>query len=433
MELTHFSTTVIQGLDLCADRALKGHANRIKHGDDFTGSNPTRFGSIVHEVAELVHRFDARGEASPDPTELFDQVWRDHYLTDYEYYDLGRDQVSDFIDRTLFDRNGVTIATEFPFIIDLVELQVWPIPTENRQGKVSASYRKKFIQRTCKKIKDRGGVPVVSMMDRIDRVSETELEIFDYKTNAMQFTTDQVENSVQLALYDMAVRAHWPETEEVKCTFDLFRHGRQATVFDDRRREALRSHMINLWYQVHNWDKVLPTLNQFCGWCDFKQDCPVYANAVAGKLIHPFVDDAPLVEVYDEYTKLKQVEKLARERASEYGAVIMAAIVDDNDGSPVPLDEDRELYLQTNPRYEYPMMDVLPILKKGKALSWLLQAGKISKPSLDRAAKGHKLADQITATLVTTYASPTIKARKTEAAKEADKKAKKKSTKKRKK
>ena len=407
MEITHFSTTVIQGLGLCSSRALQSHVTRIKHGDDYTGSNPTRFGSIVHEVAELVHQYDGKGEASPDPNEIFDEVWRKHYLVDYDYYELGRDQIAGFIDRTLYERDGITIATEFPFILDLVELQLWPIPVD-----VTFKQRSAFVKKICKKVKDRGGVPVVSMIDRVDRVSETQLEVFDYKTNMMQFTTDQVDNSIQLALYDMAVRSHWPDTEDVKCTFDLFRHGRQSTIFDEHRIETIRSHMINLWHQVHGWDEPLRTLNQYCGWCEYKQNCPVYAKAVGGELIHPFVDDASIADAFTEHTKLKQVEKLAKNRAAEYGAVIMAAIMDDNDGEPVSLDDGRELYLQANPRYEYPMMDVLPILKKGKALAWLLQAGKLSRPNLDRAAKGHKLADEIKSTLVTTYASPSLKARK---------------------
>lgn len=409
MQIPWFSTTVIQGLDLCGWRALTQHELRIEYGDDFTGSNPTRFGSIVHEVAETVHRLDAEGEASPDPTDLFDQIWRNHHLTDFDYFTLGRDQVSDFIDRTLFDRNGVTIATEWPFIIDMVQLQVWPIPVD-----VTTKKRKAFIKRTCKKVKDRGGVPVISMIDRIDRVSDTEYEIYDYKTNAMPFTTDEVENSIQLALYDMAVKSHWSEAEEVKCTFDMFRHGRQSTIFDEHRIEAIRVYIINLWHQVHNWDgDPLRTLNKYCGWCDFKQDCPVYAEALSGSLVHPFAADSmDIGEVFDEFTKLKMVEKLAKERAKEYGAVIMTGIMDENDGDPLPLDDERELYLQLNPRYDYPMNLVLPILRDGGALSWLKQVAKLSRPGLDRAMKGHKLADEIAPLLNTSFASPSIKMRK---------------------
>ena len=128
MKVKQFSTTVIQGLALCPDRALTDHLIRLEHGDDYTGSNPTRFGSIVHEVAEVAHQYDQAGEASPPPTEIFDEVWRRHFLVDFDYHDSGRDLISAFIDRTLFDRNGVTVATEWPFIIDIIEMEVIPIP-----------------------------------------------------------------------------------------------------------------------------------------------------------------------------------------------------------------------------------------------------------------------------------------------------------------
>ncbi len=414
MEIPWFSTTSIQGLDLCAYKALEEHAQRIEHGDDFTGSNPTRFGSIVHEVAQEVHKFDKEGKASPDPVDVFDDIWRRHHLTDFSYFDLGRDSITAFIDRTLFDRNGVTVATEWPFIIDLVELEVWPIPTD-----VTPAKRKKFIERICKKVRDRGGVPVISMIDRIDKVSDEEYEIYDYKTNAQPFTTEQVEQSIQLALYDMAVRSYWVSDDdkdvEIKCVFDLFRHGRQATIFAPEDVETIRKYIINLWHQVHSWDEPLRTLNTFCGWCNFREDCPVYEKAIHGKLISSFAPDGLLMEeVYAEFDLLRNVEKLAKTRKEEFGKTIMTAIMENNDGDPLPMEdeEDRELYLQLNPRYEYPPEAVIPILQKIGSVSWLKWCAKISRPALEKLIKAHEYKDRIQSTLITTFASPSVKVRK---------------------
>lgn len=408
MDIPWFSTTVIQGLELCAVRALVGHEERIEHGDDFTGSNPTRFGSIVHEVAEVVHEYDAKGDASPEPLDVFDDVWRRHHLTDQDYFSLGRGAIEAFIDRTLFERNGVTIATEWPFIIDLVEMEVHPIPVDLPLAK-----RKAFLVRTCKRIKKRGGVPVISMIDRIDRVSKTELEIFDYKTNAQPFTRYQVEESIQLALYDMAVRAHWPKVKEVLCTFDLFRHGRQATRFPDEDRERIRAYIINLWHQVHEWDEPVPSLNAFCGWCDYRYDCEVYAQAVEGELLNEFAPEGlSVAELWEEYQLVKNVEKLAKARASAFGAVIVGTITDDNDGEPLPVDDEHEIYLQLNPRYEYPIESVLPILQREGAVSMLKWAGSISRPGLDKLIKAHPAKDEIESKLLTTFASPSLRKRK---------------------
>ena len=411
MDIPWFSTTSIQGLDLCAFRALESHKERIEHGDDFTGSNPTRFGSIVHEVAQEVHRLDQAGKASPDPVDIFDDVWRRHHLTDFSYYDFGRDSITDFIDRTLFDRNGVTIATEWPFIIDLVELQVWPIPVD-----VTPIKRKAFIKKTCKKITDRGGVPVISMIDRIDHVDGDEYEIFDYKTNAIPFTTDQVEESIQLALYHMAVQSWWGTGEDlnIKCVFDLLRHGRQSTIFTPERIETIRQYIINLWAQVHAWDEPLRTLNTFCGWCDYRETCSVYKSAIHGDLINSYAPDGLSIStVYAEFAELKIVQKLADTRAKEFGSVLMAHIMDDdNDGKPIPIGDDKEVYLQLNPRYEYPPASVIPILQEIGSISWLKWCGKISRPGLDKLIKAHPDKDRIQRTLLTTFASPSLKSRK---------------------
>lgn len=404
MEIPYLSTTLIKNWPICQLRALQSHLIRVEEGDGDWGSLPTRFGTIVHDVAEEMHKLDMEGKTA-DPLEMFDKLWRSSHLADFDYYEFGRSSIAEFIDRTLFHREGVTIATEFGFILDLVDMVV--VPTEGLS-------RDEFLAE-CKKITDRGGIPVASKIDRVDRISKTKLEVYDYKTNRQPFTRSEVDNSEQLALYHMAAQAMWPEVKEIRCVFDMLRHGRFPTVFDQDRLDTIHAFIINIWYQIQEADYPVPELNQYCGWCEYKEKCPVYAEALAGDLTHPYApgDDMSTEELWKIYQDLKAVSKHADYRAKEFAQTIQARLVKDNGGKPLPLNGEKEIYLQLNPRYEYPIEDVYAVLKKHKAVSLLTRCAKVSKPNLERALRGRvKLKEQISPLLKKSFASPTLRTRK---------------------
>lgn len=403
--LSYLNTSFVSGYPLCPYRATRSQEERSKKGNDAGGNDPTRFGQIVHRVAERMHVLDMAGETA-EPMALFDEEFRASPLASFDYYQLGRDKLEEFIDRTLYNRNGPTIAAEITFLLDLVHLTCVVIEDAH-----TPAARAK-VKRLSQKILLQGGVPFVSTIDRVDRVDPTFLEVHDYKTNRSPFSNDEVDNSMQLLVYDIAVRCLWPETERVVCVFDLIRYGRFPTEFTDERRETGRLYLINIWHQAQN-ERPLPTLNPYCSWCDYKLDCGVYAAAVAGDLTHPFTagEEMTLEEMWQAYRDCRQVEKLAGERAVQFYEVI-GAVITEHDAKPVPLSKDDELYFQLNPRYEYPIEAVFAILQRREALSWLKFISRITNTELERFLKGKpELREEINAAMRTTYVKPTIKKR----------------------
>lgn len=401
MDVRYLSTTLIKNYPICGVRALDGHLKRLEEGDGEWGSNPTRFGTVVHDVAEEMHQLDMKGKTA-DPMQLFDKHWRLSNLSDFDYYEFGRETIAEFIDRTLYNRNGVTIATEFGFILDLVDGGVWP----------TADMSKSEFDKTCAKIVKKGGVPVASKIDRIDRLPDGSLEIFDYKTNRQPFTRSEVDNSEQLFIYDMAARSLYPDAPDITCIFDMLRHGRFRTRFSDEKREAIRNFIINLWHQIKKDTIVEPQLNTFCSWCEIKENCQVYAAALIGDINHPAAspDEMTDAEMWNAYDKLQIVAKLAKERADAFKEVIIAKVIDEG---PIPIDDTYEMSLIQNPRYEYPILDVFSVLKKRGAISLLTKCASISKPSLEKAIRGRvELQSEIAPLLQKTFAKPTLKKRK---------------------
>lgn len=407
-DILYLSTSLVAAWDLCGMRAVSNHRTRLEEGDDESGQAPLAFGNIVHEVAEEYHQREMSGQDVPDPIELFDERWSTYQITDLDYYELGRSNIEGFLERTLFDREGDTIAVELPFIMDLTHGEIWPLWGVDQPA----------IEDLAKAIVERGGVPIRSKIDRIDRDGNF-FEVYDYKTNAMPFTRDEVDNSLQLFIYDQAVRALYPEAEHVRCTFDMLRHGRFSTIFEPSKREILTAYLQNIWTQITTLEPR-PTLNKFCSWCHLKQDCEVYQDALGHEVSAVETDEMTPEDLWAEYDELSNVKKIVRDRRSELKGAIHAHI-QENDGKPIQIGEDREIYLVMNPKYEYPIDDAYEIFKRHDALSLLKQCASISRPKLDRAVRGRvPLIESFKKVLDTYYVSPTPKVRKAKDASDSD-------------
>lgn len=409
MKINWLSTTFIKNWTVCQMRTMFDHEKRVDTEDDDFGSSATRFGTLVHNTAERVHKGEIMGEAL-DPMEVFQDELGKSQGINWDYFSFGYDVIGDFIDRTLYDRQGQTVSVEMPFLLDIVHMEIHDISDMDIDE----------VKKLAAKMVKRGGVPVRSMIDRIDKVAETEYEVYDYKSNYQPFSRDEVEESTQLALYHMAVKALYPEATKIRCVFDMVRHGRFPTIFDSERLEKLRVYMVGIWNQVRNSAYPVPELNKFCSWCDYKGNCPEYIEAMNEDYVNAIQimentenDSEALDSLYAAYRKLKTVEKLAKERSKEFSAVAMEAIRM-NGGKPIPIgDGESELYLQANPRYNYPIDEVWPVFERFESLSILRKALSISKPTLERAMKGRtKLIEAVEPLMETDFVSPSLRKRK---------------------
>lgn len=402
MKIQHLSTSLLTGWPVCPARTWDEYEQRLEEGDSMEGSDPTRFGSVVHDVAERVHQMAMRGEEVPDPVEIFDEVWREHKCSDYEYYLLGRTNIEEFLDRTLYERNGETIGVEVVFCMDVVSEKIW----------LHDQVNDKLVQKIIKG----GGVPVISKIDRIDRVDDQMVEVFDYKTNVLPYTRWQVENSVQLGTYDLAARLIYPEVEEVRCVFDMLRFGRQPVIFDDIQRDSLRHYLIDMWQQIRATEEPEERINQYCRWCHRRSICGAYQQALLGDVQPIVTDDTDdpdqLGHLFDEYDHLKNREKLIKARADEIKD-IFAALYSKNGGKPITIGENQEVYFSPNPRYEYNTREVWEVLKRNDALTLLLDTANIGKTAMDRALKGRsELREQVLPLLQKKHVSPTMRKRR---------------------
>lgn len=329
----------------------------------------------------MLMEYDATPEEFSDEFlyEVFDRQWRHNTCTDFELYAVGRDKIADFIRRSIFNRQGVTIATELLFVIDLETLKVWTPANRDEVAKI------------VDRIIAMGGIPAVSEIDRLDQISETHFEVYDYKTNILPFTRDEIENSLQLGLYDLVVRSLYPKAERVTCVYDMLRHGRFPVDFSDAFREYLRNFLINMWYQIKEAERPEEKLNKYCRWCEVRGDCATYRAALESPMPTVLTEriDTPegIQALYRELEHLGNVVKAAEQRQKEIKEAITAKIVKDTMGKPYQVG-DGEYYLQPNPRYEYDKRGVLEVLREHQATIMLPDLmGTVSKAAVERATR----------------------------------------------
>jgi hypothetical protein len=411
MNVRHLSTTLISNWDDCPKRAARSYLNRLVHGDDNEGTNPTRFGTVVHAVLEEIHHdlmTETIGDSGLDSDEIIMGYFRRHWswgtCYDLEFFSLGSDKLGEFVRKSVRNRLGNTIATELLFVYDIVTEQVWVIDHRNE------------VTEIVDEILSWGGVPVVSEIDRLDRINEDTFEVHDYKTNILPFTRDQIENSKQLGVYDLVVRALYPEARNVSCVYDMLRHGRFPVEFNDDFRERLRAFLAALWRQIKATEEPEARINQYCRWCEIRSSCKAYAQALEAPIppILTETTDTPegIATLYAESERLSNLIKIAEERNKEIKGAIIAKVVQDGMGEPLQMGE-REYYLIQNPRYEYDKAGVFKALEKAKSLILLPDIISISKQSVDRLIKRRpELKGELEHLVQKKFVSPTLKSRK---------------------
>lgn len=415
--LEYLSTTLINNYGDCPFRALESHFNRQTHGDDNEGTDATRFGTIIHTVMEQVHQSIMQNGSFDESKvpEIYESTWKTSQCYDMALYELGKNGIRQFVSRSLHRRIGTTVSIELEFVYDVEADEVF-ITMEGTK------YTRKYY---ADMVRARGHTPVVSKIDRIDRVSDVEYEVYDYKTNILPFTREQIETSKQLGIYNLVVRALYPDAEKIWCVFDMFRHGRFPVEFpQDWLDNTLRPFLSNLWTQMNSrLENPEPKLNQYCRWCDYRGNCVEYQHALTFDVRSILTEDIDTPEgfsqMFDESTALANLVKVAEARRKEINGMVIAKIETEGMGDPLQYGE-REYYLQANPRYTIKPQKMWDFLSKKKSTLLFPLMVSVSKTSMEKALKTRpELIDEIEdeGLIEKAYATPTPKARKLKAGK----------------
>ena len=238
-----------------------------------------------------------------------------------------------------------------------------------------------------------GPFEVLGFIDRVDWIDDETVEVIDYKTNHQLFTRDEVDTSLQMSLYEVAVRRLWPWAKKVKLTFWMLRHGvrQQTTRTEEQLADAL-AYVETLGRQTETATEYPARLNTNCSYCDHRKQCPAYAEALRGKREFIVEDLTDLEGVAREREEVARLAKALYARKEELEDILKAQL------------KERDELVLGGVRYrmfattslDYPLEPTLTLLADATGLSRdevLGKLGAIDKKALDALLKslGKKL------------------------------------------
>jgi len=238
-----------------------------------------------------------------------------------------------------------------------------------------------------------GPFEVLGFIDRVDWIDDETVEVIDYKTNHQLFTRDEVDTSLQMSLYEVAVRRLWPWAKKVKLTFWMLRHGvRQETTRTEEQLADALAYVETLGRQTETATEYPARLNTNCSYCDHRKQCPAYADALKGKREFIAEDLADLEGVAREREEVARLAKALYARKEELEDILKAQL------------KERDELVLGGVRYrmfattslDYPLEPTLSLLADATGLSRdevLGKLGAIDKKALDALLKslGKKL------------------------------------------
>lgn len=116
-----------------------------------------------------------------------------------------------------------------------------------------------------------GDYQVRGFIDRIDKISDFEYKVVDYKTNK----NPKYLNNFQLLLYALAIKDMWPEVQKITGSYVLLKHQCKTLdyEFSEQDYEKTIERVRKIGHTIDTsitWEKKPSVL---CNWCEYQAIC----------------------------------------------------------------------------------------------------------------------------------------------------------------
>lgn len=304
----------------------------------------TKFGSIMHEVCEIIMRTYRDTGIVLDPVNILNDVWKKYDLTGLDTYE----EIKGLL-QTYFKANPVDKRGDTPVIIE----QEW-------RGELGGC--------TFGLMVDYAGIKKKNPKIGILR---------DYKTNRMPFTVADLQSSLQLRIYQIVLQRHlMPEVEKWIAGYDLFYYGwQQCKAFTEDDLKSAEDYVANVYHQITTDNVWEEKLNNYCGYRECRHTCPTYQKALKnGEVSHiKYVNDANTdwAAIDHEREEMTALGKAAYNRKSELEAMLKYHVeeVTRQGGKVVINGQELMIYSQSQPAFNYD--DVYRVLLSANRLDLL--------------------------------------------------------------
>lgn len=344
----------------------------------------TKFGSIMHEVVEQAMKIYRDMGIVANPVTLLDEAWTHYDLQGFADYDQARTLLLQY-----FQANPVDNRPDVPLLIE-----------EEWRGEL-------------------GGVTFGLVFDYVGQMKGQNVGLLrDYKTNRMPFTPNDLQNSLQLRIYELVLKRHYfPEFEKWIAGYDLFFHGWQRCPdWTDDDLQRAEDYVSVIATQIQNDNVWEERINNYCCYRECRHTCEAYQKLMkskASELSAVKIDSTDLEEVERERVRMQAIEKTAKGRVQECSDILKAEIEERAKLDGKLIIDGKELSLYANQTSSYRYQDTRNMLLVQGKLDLLDDCLSISKTKLDAKLKGDpSLKLQLAGCMSTNYASPYIVTKK---------------------
>lgn len=392
-ELDYLSISKISTYQQCPYKFKEIYMTHDGVDDDDNGNVYTWFGTILHEVMDRSTKAWEDNGIKINPLVLYDEAWRENQLSDLTMYKEGRDLILEwFRIHPIGSLPYKTLSTEFEW-----------------RGKLS-----EIMENVPKELEN---MYFGCQFDYVGELDETTAILKDYKSNRRPYTAVDLEDSLQLQMYEIILRKVYPQYTNWITGYELFRFGwQQCGERSVEDLEAIKSFVINIGMQIVNDTKFDQTLNGLCGYCNLRHKCKRYCDFVNDpkrEIDTIKVDTTDMVAVNEAREQFGTLERIVKGRKDELSAIVKIEVENSVVKGEKLVIDGKELYLQaqSRPTYNYySVRDVMAVQGKAGLLESCIT---INKTKLDKIAKEDpQLAMMLTQCTVEGFSAPYLLQRK---------------------
>ena len=196
-----------------------------------------------------------------------------------------------------------------------------------------------------------------------------------------------------------------PKYKRIILCLDYLRSEPAFTYRSYRERKSFTQYMLAVYNEMLSLKEkdATATLNEFCNWCDFKDECPEYRKAAAAneKLEKKNPESCTDGELASEYVRIKNKKRILDGYERKLKGYILTKIKADEEDLK---DDDKVIYVRQNPSTTYDPKTVHGVVP----LNEFLRMISVSKKKVDDYLEGMPAIDKskIMGTATKSYTNP---------------------------
>lgn len=262
------------------------------------------FGAAVHESLKFMFKRNPLYPTIHEISGLFSSIWEERAVK----INLPDDE------KNLYKDEGIDILKNF-----YAKNQPWNFNTVDIESRFDF-----FIE--DEKSKERH--IIAGIIDRIDKTSENEYEIIDYKTANRMPSKSKIDEDLQMSIYQIGILERWPHIipEKIKLSLYFLKHNEKiSTLRNNTNISKTKKTLISLVNEILEKQKennFPPTPSALCGWCGYKNLCPMWKHEIIKNQKSKIQSQNEIDEVIKEYLILKKTEQQNKKRLTELQKLI---------------------------------------------------------------------------------------------------------------